>query len=363
MNLDFAPSDWNRIRHAYSQWWAGTLQRPLCFLTIKGRDPGRPEPDLPSYDFASFYGLDVSAERIADRMIYDLECRHFLGDSFPLVTPNFGPGVIAAFMGLELENGVDTVWFHPPEGIEMEDIEMKFDAENVWFRRIREIYQAVAARGEGLVQLGMTDLGGNLDILASFRNSQDMLLDLYDVPEIVELKAQQAHDIWWKYFDELNTVIQPAHPGYIAWTPLYSETPYYILQCDFGYMISSEMFNRFALPEIRKTCEKLSNPFFHLDGPGMLKHLDALLEIPELKGVQWIPGAGQPPVTEWPEVYRKIRAAGKLIQFWTTQDPLGWRAIDVLAEQLGSAQGIMMFGEAPAEDEPEIRKMLARHGA
>jgi hypothetical protein len=120
---------------------------------------------------------------------------------------------------------------------------------------------------------------------------------------------------------------------------------------------------KFALPEIAASCRRLSNPFFHLDGPGELKHLDALLAIPELKGIQWIPGAGQPPLTEWPDVLRKIRAAGKRIQFFTHQDPLGWRALEVLAGHLGDASGIMMYGQVPPEEMAEAQAMISKFGA
>ena len=110
------------------------------------------------------------------------------------------------------------------------------------------------------------------------------------------------------------------------------------------------------------SCKKLTNPFDHLDGVPQLKHLDSLLEIPELKGVQWVPGAGQPGVSEWPEVYREIRDAGKLIQFFTGQDPHGWRAWEVIVNHLGSAKGIIMISDAPVEDEPEIRELYRRFG-
>lgn len=161
----------------------------------------------------------------------------------------------------------------------------------------------------------------------------------------------------------MNRIIQPAHPGYTSWTPIYSETPSYMLQCDFSYMISTDMFDEFVKPELAATCKKLANPFYHLDGVGQLKHLDSLLEIPELKGVQWVLGAGQPGVSEWPEVYRKIRDAGKLIQFFTCMDPLGCRALDVIANQLGSAKGIAMVVDTPPGDEAEVRALLRKHGA
>ena len=362
MPIAFDTTRWQQIRENHRTWWAGELDRPLVHLTLKGREPGRPEPALPSYEFASFYDLSVPAEAIADRWLYDLECREFLGDAFPFVCPNFGPGVIAAFLGLELQNGNDTVWFHQPHDTPLADLQFAFDPANVWFRRICDLYRAAAERFGGLVQLGMTDLGGNLDILASFRPGDKLLLDLLDAPDAVDAACWKAHDAWWRYFEELNRLIQPAHPGYTAWTPLYSESPYYILQCDFAFMIGNEMFERFARPELEATCRKLGNAFYHLDGVGQLKHLDSLLAIPELKGIQWVPGAGKPGVTQWPEVYRKIREAGKLIQFFTSQDPCGWRTLDILAEQLGSARGLMMYGEVPLEEEPQVREMFARYG-
>jgi len=169
--------------------------------------------------------------------------------------------------------------------------------------------------------------------------------------------------MWWRYFEEFNQIIQVGHPGYTAWTPIYSEDPYYMLQCDFCYMISPEMFAQFVKPELRATCKKLANPFYHLDGPGQLNHIDSLLEIDELKGVQWVPGAGQAGVTGWPEVYRKIRDAGKRIQFFTSQDEHGIDTLDLIAGQLDSAEGIIMIGEVPVEQEPEVQTLLARYRA
>lgn len=361
-HLDFTADRWQVTRANHRAWWAGGLDRPLIHLTLPGRVPRRPEPSLPAFSFASFYGPDVSARDIADRWLYDLECRHYLGDAFPHILPNFGPGVIAAFLGLELQNGANTVWFHQPEEIELADLELRFDPDNAWFRRVCELYAAAAERFEGLVHLDMTDLGGNLDIVQSFRPGEALALDLYDEPGEVLRASWQAHEAWWNCFNALNQIIQPAHPGYTSWTPLYSEEPFYMLQCDFAYMISTEMFDEFVKPELAATCEKLANPFYHLDGVGQLKHLDSLLQIPGLKGVQWVPGAGQPGVSEWPQVYRRIRDAGKLVQFFTSQDPLGWRALDVIAGQLGSAEGLAMIGNAPAGDEPEIRALLRRHG-
>lgn len=364
MSLDFSQERWGRIRDRYRQWWAGELDRPLVHMTLQGRDPGRPEPLLPAKPFTSFYGLDTPAADIADRWLYDLECRRYVGDGFPSVWPNFGPGVIAALMGLELVNGdgEETVWFHCDDVREPGDIRFKFDAGNAWFERLCGLYRAAAERFEGLAHIGMTDLGGNLDILSSYRPSEKLLLDLYDQPEEIKRLTWDAHAQWWRYYEEFSGLIQEVHPGYTAWTPIYSEAPYYMLQCDFAYMIGPQMFDAFVKPELAASCRRLTNAFYHLDGPGQLPHLDSLLAIPELKGVQWVPGAGQPNITEWPDVYRRIHDAGKLIQIWAFQDSEGISSLDKIAEQIGTARGIIMLGSAPMEQEDEILALLDRYG-
>jgi hypothetical protein len=60
-------------------------------------------------------------------------------------------------------------------------------------------------------------------------------------------------------------------------------------------------------------------------------------------------------MAHWPEVYRKIRAAGKLIQIWGNFEKL-----DALTQQLGSAKGIYLIGWG---DEKEIMAGLSRYGA
>jgi 5-methyltetrahydrofolate--homocysteine methyltransferase len=363
MPIHFTAADWARIRDTYRQWWAGALERPLIHLTVDGATPGRPPAAQPARAFQSMYDATVSAEAMVDAWDYQLSGQRWLGDAFPTVFPNFGPGVIAAFLGATLENGENTVWFHPREEKSVAERRFALDPANPWLRRISDLVRAAGERWGDQVLVGLPDLGGSLDLLASFRPSEQLLLDLYDDPEAVKARTWELHELWWRYYQHFSQLQPPGHPGFSAWTPIYSETPYYMLQCDFSYMIGPEMFNEFVKPELAATCQKLGNAFYHLDGPGELPHLDALLSIPELKGIQWVPGAGQPGIEHWPEVYRKIRDAGKLIQFFTGQSELGLGALDALAGQLGSAKGIIMIGGCTPAEEPAARRLLENYGA
>lgn len=359
MAIDFSAERWKQVKTDAREWWAGRLKRPLIQMQMWGRDPGRAEPALEAKDFTSHYDNAIAPDRIVDRWDYNLSCVEYLGDSFPNIWPNFGPGVITAFMGCDLVNGENTSWFHPKAKRGIKDISFRFDPDAPWFKRVQSICLAAKQRWGGAVQVGMTDLGGNLDILQSFRPGEQLLLDLYDNPDEVKRLAWEAHEAWWRCFDALNESLRP-NPGYTGWAPIFSEEPYYMLQCDFCYMIGPEMFDEFVKPELQASCRRLKNAFYHLDGVGQLPHLDSLLSIPELKGVQWVPGSGKPGTSHWPEVYRKIRKAGKLIQMWADEN--GFNTLDILAEQLGSAEGIVFFAGARPEDRSKVLDMLRRHG-
>ena len=361
MSIDFTPARWERVKADARRWWEHKLDRPLLQFISGGHAPGRAEPALPAQWFHSFYDLSVPAEAIMDRWDYDLSTLRFLGDAFPVVWPNFGPGIAAAFLGAELRNSRDTVWFHPREEKPVADWRFAYDAENVWLRRVADLTRAAVARWDGQVLVGMTDIGGNLDMLASFRPSEALLFDLYDDPESVKARTWELHEMWWRFYNFFESIQQPRNPGYTAWTSIFSDAPYYMLQCDFCYMIGPEMFDEFVKPELAASCRRLTNAFYHLDGPGQLPHLDSLLTIPELKGVQWVPGDGQPDIAHWPEVYRKIRDAGKLIQVFTGQYAGGAEIIDVLADQLGGAEGIVAIGYV--DDSEQTERILKKYGA
>lgn len=358
MPIDFTKERWEKIKEDYGLWWTGQLKRPLIQICLGGHDPGRPEPTLPYHGFTAFYDFSVSPEAIVDRWDYSLSCYKFIGDTFPSITPNFGPGVIAAFLGAILNKGESTCWFHPVKIEEIADLRFQYVSDNVWFNRTKDIYRAAIDRWDGLVQIAMTDLGGNCDILSTFRPGEKLLLDLYDYPQEVKRLTWEAHNVWWRYFDEINNILQPMNPGYTAWARIFSKEPYYMLQCDFSYMISPDMFDEFVKPEIVASCQKLNNAFYHLDGPGQLPHLDSILEIKELKGVQWAPGAGQLDYTEWPEVYKKIRDAGKLIQTWGDM-----KTLDTLVEQIGSGEGIIIFSDAYSSEENNAIEFLKKYNA
>lgn len=363
MPINFSPQRWQHVQETYRKWWAGELKRPIIPVVLRGRDPGRPEPKTPVLSQATCADLTIPAEALIDRLDYELSKQVYLGDAFPRVTLDcFGPGVVAAFMGARLCNSTGGVWFHPQdEDLPIQDLHFTYSAENIWLRRIKEICAAAMERWQGQVLVTMTDLGGIMDILSSFRPSDKLLLDLIDEPDEVTRLIWEAHTLWHRYYNEIHSVLLPVNPGYSSWCGILSDTPYYILQCDFSYMISPGMFAEFVLPELAASAKKLSRSFYHLDGKGELPHLDHLLGVKEIQGIQWVPGAGQPGCETWPEVYERIFAAGKMTQVMGSLD-----AMRSLVDKVGIGSGMYIDTwpdlAATAENERAILKQLAGFG-
>ncbi|MFZ4779762.1 MAG: hypothetical protein ACOYM3_30765, partial [Terrimicrobiaceae bacterium] len=172
MAIDFAPGRWDKVKETYRLWWAGELQRPILDMVLDGREPGRQQPKAPLLTQETCTDLSIPAADLIDRLDYELSKKVYLGDSFPMVNLDFfGPGVAAAFLGAQLDNSSGRVWFHPPSDTPIEDLHFTYDPENIWLRRIQEICAAAMDRWQGRVLVGMTDLGGTLDILSTFRPS------------------------------------------------------------------------------------------------------------------------------------------------------------------------------------------------
>lgn len=350
VDLNWTEEDWERIERDTLAWWAGELDRPLVWLAVTD-----PVGDVPGYRYLSNWPLDVPADEIVDRYAPLFAATHYYGDAFPSWWVNLGPGIMAGFLGSMVHSVCEpqeTVWFSPPPGTPsaaISDLVFDYDPQNLWLQRAAAFTQAIVERWQGRLVAGHTDLGGNLDILASFRSTEGLLFDLVDRPAEVERLVAQITALWLRYYDELDALIRPACRGTSCWSPLWSPGKTYMLQCDFSYMISPAMFERFVLPDLATCCAHLDHGFYHLDGKGEIPHLDLLLSIPRLRGIQWIPGDGQPPPEQWLPLLKRIRDGHKLCQVFV--NPEGARQI---VRNLGGKGFLLAINQAgPEFSDPE----------
>lgn len=312
MGIDFTLTRKQALTPVYRAWWDGTLDRPLVRLTVVDAHGEARPAEAPLLSQANCADFSVTPEQVIDAWDAHLGRQQYLGDAYPLVDMTaFGPGVLAAMCGAVLDNSSGAVWFFPPDDLPVEEISIQYDPDNKWTQRIKAIYRAGQARWGNLVTMGMPDLGGVLDVIASFRGTENLLTDLYDAPEEVDRLVREAEDAWHAAYDDFSGTLQQSGQGYADWSGLWSDQPSYILQSDFCYMISPEHFDRFVLPSLHRQMARLHDVIYHLDGIGQLIHLPKLLGEPALRAIQWVYGDGQPTAEYWLDVYRRVEDAAK----------------------------------------------------
>ncbi|MCX7842892.1 MAG: hypothetical protein N2489_07450 [Clostridia bacterium] len=311
--------DWERAKKMFEAYWHQANEE-RCLLSVKAVKGVKHEN--PSWgknrDDETLEDHWFNTEKILKRYVNYFENTYFAAEALPMVNVNLGPGVTAAYLGCKYNLESYTVWFeHIIQDWEKDSFE--FDENSFMWKKTMEITQTASEMGKGKFFVNQTDLSGVIDIIAHLRGTQELLYDLTDYPDEVKAARDKILEIWFKCLNRLYDITRNTNDGgSLSWLAVWSPGLCHALQCDFAAMISPAMFQEFALPEIEKQCRELPYSIFHLDGPGMVCHLDSLLEIKELNAIQWQPGAGAPNPVQWPDLLKKIQNKGKSIHTWAS---------------------------------------------
>jgi hypothetical protein len=220
---------------------------------------------------------------------------------------NLGPDIMAGCLGCDLEFGENTSW-SAPNILDWEHIpDLSLRDDNRWWRLLRELTQAAVAASGGRYAVGMTDIHADGDLVAALRGPQTLCLDLALYPDEVQRVEALTAPAFYQMYNELYRLTHDTLDGSITWFNVWYPGRWYPLSCDFSFLISPKMFQKFFLPEIERQARWLDTCLYHLDGPRAVVHLDALLEVKEIRGIQWVPGAGTPSMLPWLPMLKKYR--------------------------------------------------------
>ena len=293
-------------------------------------------------------------QRIVDRYRYFCQTHAFLGESFPNLNIDFGPGSLASYLGSEIGFKEDTVWFNKCldgwDGVP----KLTFDPENKWFKKHLQLAKDCQALAGDDFYVDMPDLMENIDVLASLRGAQDILFDLLDEPEMIGERIQEVTDIYYEYYDRFYDFIKDEEGGnaytvFQIWGPGRTVK----LQCDFSAMMSPEDFRKYIQPSLRSQSENVDHVLYHLDGPAAIKHMDALMEIDGIDALQWTSGDAGPDGTlpDWDVIYDKAIAAGKAIwvKVYSGEFEDWIRNVDRIVNKYGSHSLFLLFPEMSME--------------
>ena len=308
MPLEQIP-DWERrLARQDAFWQREIIDRPVVHITIPKQTPARPYPRS-RHGCARDRWMD--AEYCAEHALATVMNTEYLGDALPRVSPDLGPDLFSAFFGCELEFDDETSWSRP-NLLEWSAVDqVRFGTENPYWKAIVEITDALLEIGRGWFYTAFPDLHAGADAIAAFRDPMQLNLDLIDNPDQVRGLLEYVTDTYLWVYEFFREKLSRAGQSTCTWANQVSTRRWFIPQSDFSCMVSRTMFQDFFVPHLVRELRQYEVSLYHLDGSGALKHLDTLLEIPELTAIQWVYGAGNGRCSDWLPVYRRIQEAGK----------------------------------------------------
>lgn len=294
------------IAQRFEAWWAHeVLDRPL-FLATANPHPSRP--------ITRRLELLEQPEAWFQAKLADMLQVHRVGDSLPYIRADFGAVLLSGLLGGHREIGADTGWTHAFIDEDWSNApDWAIADDNAYWNLLLELVDRVAEDAPGRYLVCTPDLGGSADVLLTLRGSEQLCLDVVIQPARIQAAVDAMYESWRRAFVELYRRTVNRGVGLIHWLGLWSDQPYMIPACDFNALIGPRHFESLLLPDIARQAATAGRAVFHLDGPDAARHIDALLEVPEIQAIQFTPGAGTPSALAWVEMFRKIQDKGRSV--------------------------------------------------
>ena len=363
MELTTKP-DWQAAEQRTQAWWHGAiLDRPAIQVKAPAagmdrrtweaiQSPAGLAPEAMQAWFTDPAHVIPRLERYVDATFWG-------GEAFPVVYPVSirMVAIIAAYLGCPYKVDPHSLsgWASPIVDDWSRRPKLAFDPDNSWWQLSRSLLDAAARCAVGRYYVGVPDLNAAGEVVALLRDTQRMAIDLIEDPAPVKAAIDEVNVAWHRYWQAAIGVIHQWIDGYLYWIGIWSDSPSIDLQCDFNVMISRQMFDQVFLPAIEQQTRWIERTIFHLDGPEAIRHLDSLLALPRLGGIQWVPGDGKSPMSKWIPLLRRIQAKGKLLVL--ACEP--WEVETLLAEL--EPEGVLLSTTCDSQDEAqELLKKSAR---
>lgn len=346
--------DFETVFKRYDAFWEREMiDRPLTSITFSKENV----KTIKEKKYASHEEKWMDFEYRTENHVNNIENTVYYADSLPVVFPNLGPEIFSAWCGCGYNFGETTTWSEPCIiDWEKDKDKGKLDKNSRYFKAMERFTRMLLEAGKGKFIVGLTDFHPGGDHLAALRDPQELCIDMLDNIDYVKEKLASSYPEYFECYDYFYKMIKEYDMPASTWFPAIGRGKYYIPSNDFSCMISKSMFDEVFLPGIISECDFLDQSFYHLDGPGALVHLDSLLDIKKLNGVQWVCGASNEGFHKWVNVYRKIQEKKKSMVLYPTVSEL-----DMIFETL-KPEGVwlMMSGIENKEQADYVLKRIER---
>ena len=352
-------------------FWRNELEGgPLLWVTAPGAGRGSGTGSgAPPPEPAAEEDLWTDASYVVAAAESALSRTHYAGEALPVFCPWLGPDQFAGWLGAELRLRPrdSTSWSEPFVDDWSRHPEFRIDPDNRWWKTYGSVLHESARAGRDKWVTGYPDLHSGIAALSAARGAERLAEDLARDPGPVRRAMGQMTALWKQVVDAVSDVVLPAGQGTSNWTMGWSASRFLCIgQNDFTCMIGPAMFEEFCLPDTIECCRHADISIYHLDGPGALRHLPAILAIEELDCIQWVQGAGQPLPSGWIQLLRRIQDAGKSVQVYYGGSHGGGADLEAEADALCAAldpDRLFIWAEAGSAEEAEAAVAHARRAA
>ena len=301
-------ANWDEAYQRVMAWWeGGSFDRPLVIAHIV-------KPSAPSFVSASrnltWAVRDLSVSYHIEAARHHLENTLFLAETAPAVATGYGSflWMLGAMAGARVhyteESG--TTWVEAIPNLYERPLPEFDSACPPYAFTIQMIHRYAQEFGFDCI-LGANAMVDPLTTLSMMRGPEQFCLDLIDQPEMV----LRWRDRLWELFLDIVTGWRTARAEHgrreeINWTGLWAPGDMDALQCDFSAMLSPAMFRHFELPELEREADFFDYALWHLDGPEEIQHLELILGVDKIRGIQWADNPYAPSL-DYVDLFKLIR--------------------------------------------------------
>lgn len=351
MELDCKPDFMQSMKRIYAWYEQAIIDRPPIRFSAHNAEYDNISEDRFRWGNLRDRWFDVEYQ--VESFIKSLQNRKFYAETFPVFWPNLGPGVYSAFYGTELEFGEITSWAKHflKDGDDINTLNLHHNS--IYFRKLHDLTMYALDRCSSKFMVGFTDLHPGMDCVADWRGSENLCMDMITDPIFVKALGRKSVQDFHEIYDHFDILLKSHKQLSVNWMGIPSFGRLHIPSCDFATLISSGLFIEFCLPLIEREMTGMTHNIFHLDGKGVARHLDSLLQLPQIHAIQWVQGIGlDAPIMQWVDLIKKIQHAGKSVVV-----SLGLDELEDFIDAM-NPEGLLLCIEAQECLQPQIIKRV-----
>jgi hypothetical protein len=304
--------DWPQAKKRWCAYWdMQNTDRPC--MDVKAPLPTDIPPVPPSPTLEALY---FDPDYVSQCWLRMVASTYFGGEAVP--TGGFLMAGYALGCGQRVGFAPNTIW-HPVTMKSIDDpLGWHPGPDDPWQQKLDILINRLLDLAPGRFLVGYACQVMANDLLPLLRGTNDFLIDLADDCDKCLQRLDEMLTLWFQLFEHYRTLVNSRQKDCVwGWPGLWHPTFIKATQSDMSCMISGEMFERYVMHEIRQAASRYGPLWYHLDGPGAVRHLDRLLSSGCVRVIQYVPGAGQPDNgPAWIDLYRRVQAARCGLDLW-----------------------------------------------